>query len=167
MSDGEDDRCRAAADRAQVVCKAKDRPVVLHCTEVGVLSVRQYTVVDELSTDDDILARLVCRTNGLQDEIKNQTSQISLATYIQHGIIRRSFCSHDEHIYTPDNLTNALTLDVVVDFPKQRLALQLDLVHNRSAANSRAPIGCEAVVSRNPFRTDITVHLHVVRLPVV
>ena len=50
-------RC-GARDRAEVVRERENGPAVGHCAKLSVRGVGQVTVVDELGTDDNVLAGL-------------------------------------------------------------------------------------------------------------
>ena len=66
MSDGVDDRGCRTRDGSEVVRKGEDRPVRVDRTELGVLSIVEYAIVDELRADNDVLSRLVRRSGDLQ-----------------------------------------------------------------------------------------------------
>ena len=66
MSDGVDDRGCRARDGSEVVREGEDRPVRVDRTELGVLSIVEYAIVDELRADNDVLSRLVRRSGDLQ-----------------------------------------------------------------------------------------------------
>ena len=66
MSDGVDDRGCRARDSPKVVCEGEDRPVGVDRTELGVLSIVEYAIVDELRADNDVLSRLVRSSGNLQ-----------------------------------------------------------------------------------------------------
>lgn len=65
MTNAENDWGGGATDSTKVVCKTKHGPVVGDSTEVSVLSVREPTVVDELGSDNGVLAALVGGTDSL------------------------------------------------------------------------------------------------------
>jgi hypothetical protein len=59
MSNTVDNSARGGGvDGAQVMGQREYRPIVAHGAEVGVLSVSQRAIIDELSADNDILAGL-------------------------------------------------------------------------------------------------------------
>ena len=66
MSDGVDDRGCRARDSSEVVREGEDRPISVDRTELGVLSIVEYAIVDELRADNDVLSRLVRRSEDLQ-----------------------------------------------------------------------------------------------------
>ena len=66
MSDGVDDRGCRTRDGSEVVREGEDRPVRVDRTELGVLSIVEYAIVDELRADNDVLSRLVRRSGDLR-----------------------------------------------------------------------------------------------------
>ena len=54
MSDGVDDRGCRTRDGSEVVREGEDRPVRVDRTELGVLSIVEYAIVDELRADNDV-----------------------------------------------------------------------------------------------------------------
>ena len=58
MPDGVDDRGCRARDGSEVMREGEDRPVRVDRTELGVLSIVEYAIVDELRADDDVLTGL-------------------------------------------------------------------------------------------------------------
>jgi hypothetical protein len=65
MADGINNGSGGGTDGAEVVCERENRPVVGDGAEVGVLGVGEFAVVDELSTDNGVLAALVGRADSL------------------------------------------------------------------------------------------------------
>lgn len=59
------DRC-SGRHGAKVVSKSKDWPIVADGTKFDVLSVGKNTVVDELSSNNGVLASLVCHRGRLK-----------------------------------------------------------------------------------------------------
>ena len=71
VADREHDWVRSSTGHnTKVVSKCKDRPVIRDAAEPSVLCVVEYTMIDELSTDQDVLTDLIRRIRGLQ--IHNQ-----------------------------------------------------------------------------------------------
>ena len=58
MSHSVDGRCSGATDGTEVVRERENRPAVRDSPEVGVGGVGEGSVVDKLSTDDSVFARL-------------------------------------------------------------------------------------------------------------
>ena len=66
MAYDEDSGCSGGRNSAEIVSKGEDRPVRVDRTELGVLSIVEYAIVDELRADNDVLSRLVRRSGDLQ-----------------------------------------------------------------------------------------------------
>ena len=59
-----------------------------------------------------------------------------------------------------------LTLYVVTDLAEWSLVFQLHLVHN-GIPGCRSPVCRQTIIARDPFRADVRIDLHTVRLAVV
>lgn len=66
MANGVEDRTSGSRDRAKVVGERKDGPLVVNGAEVGVASVGELAVRDELSADSGIGTALVGQTLRLR-----------------------------------------------------------------------------------------------------
>ena len=66
VADDEDSGRGGGRDSAEIMSESEDGPAVGDSTERGVCGVRELAVVDELSTDDSVLAGLPGRALSLR-----------------------------------------------------------------------------------------------------